>query len=103
MNIMYLETVCSMNMIVVVYFLIYLLKIKNIFYKNMDKVIKEELFLEDSGLGNRRQQLEILISSGRCKELLNKDLNLKVLEQMKGKDVEKCYKMYESAMASKVS
>ena len=68
----------------------------------MDKVIKDELFLEDNNY-NRRQQLEILISSGRCKELINKEQTLKDLEQMKGKDVEKCYKMYESAMASKVS
>ena len=68
----------------------------------MDKVIKDELFLEDNN-DNRRQQLEIFISSGRYKELINKDLTLKDLEQMKGKDVEKFYKMYESAMASKVS
>ena len=67
----------------------------------MDTVIEDELFLEDPD--NGRQQLEILISSERCKELLNKELTLKVLEQMKGKDVEKCNKMYESDMASKIS
>ena len=69
----------------------------------MDKVIKDELYLEDNCLDNRRQQLKILISSGRCKELINKDLSLKDLEQMKCKDVEKFYKMYEIAMARKVS
>ena len=68
----------------------------------MDKVIKYELFIEDNN-DNHRQQLEILISSGRCKELINKELTLKDLEQMKGKDVEKFHKMYESAMARKVS
>ena len=41
--------------------------------------------------------------SGQCKEILNKDITLKELDQMTSKNVDKKNKMCENVMVSKFS
>ena len=63
----------------------------------MDKLI------EDSAAGNLKEQLNILVSSGRCKELTGKELTHEQVNKLSEEDVKKLYKRYETALASKTT
>ena len=67
----------------------------------------EELLAEETPqqLGDDRlkEQLNVLVSSGKCKEMIGKDLTHEQVTQLSEADVKKFYKRYEVALASKTT
>jgi hypothetical protein len=56
--------------------------------------------LEDNDL---KEQLSVLISSGRCKEMVGKELTHEEVKKLPETEVKKYYKRYEAALASKTT
>ena len=50
-----------------------------------------------------KEQLNVLVSSGKCKEMIGKELTHEQVNQLSEADVKKFYKRYEVAMASKTT
>ena len=67
----------------------------------------EELLAEEPptqlGDDQLKEQLNVLVSSGKCKEMIGKDLTHEQVTQLSEADVKKFYKRYEVALASKTT
>jgi hypothetical protein len=55
------------------------------------------------GENDLKEQLSVLISSGRCKEMVGKELTHEEVKKLSETEVKKYYKRYEAALASKTT
>ena len=70
-------------------------------YMNIEELLDEPpTQLGDDQL---KEQLNVLVSSGKCKEMIGKELTHEQVNQLSEADVKKFYKRYEVAMASKTT
>ena len=67
----------------------------------------EELLAEETptqlGDDQLKEQLNVLVSSGKCKEMIGKELTHDQVNQLSEEDVKKYYKRYEAALAGKTT
>ena len=67
---------------------------------NIDEILDLSAQLGESDL---KEQLNILVSSGKCKEMIGKDLTHEQVGKLSEEETKKFHKRYEAALASKTT
>ena len=68
---------------------------------NIDEIIDE--VPTQLGESDLKEQLNILVSSGKCKEMIGKDLTHEQVNKLSEEETKKFHKRYEVALASKTT
>lgn len=68
---------------------------------NIDELLDE--VPTQLGEDNLKEQLNVLVSSGKCKEMIGKELTHEQVKNLSEEDVKKFHKRYEAALASKTT
>ena len=63
--------------------------------------VKNILEAEPSSDSNHREQLVVLVASGKAKEMIGVSLTKDQVEKLSEQDVEKYFKRYEASLSSK--